>query len=78
MRIGWVPLLIFAGPCHAAPPITSNDFDTFHRLIKPKASETSWARVPWLISLWEARVRAAAEGKPILLWELYGHPLGCT
>jgi hypothetical protein len=29
-------------------------------------------------SLWEARKRAAAEGKPILLWEMDGNPLGCT
>jgi hypothetical protein len=29
-------------------------------------------------SLWEARRKAAAEGKPILLWEMDGHPLGCT
>ena len=29
-------------------------------------------------SLWQARERAAAEGKPILLWEMDGHPLGCT
>jgi hypothetical protein len=31
-----------------------------------------------LTSLWEARQKAAAAGKPILLWEMDGHPLGCT
>ena len=36
-----------------------------------------FAQVPWLTSLWEAREKAAAEGKPILLWEMDGHPLGC-
>ena len=26
----------------------------------------------------EARRLAAQKGKPILLWEMDGHPLGCT
>ena len=33
---------------------------------------------PWLTELWEARTQAAAKGKPILLWEMDGNPLGCT
>ncbi|MDQ3621768.1 MAG: hypothetical protein M3463_04665 [Verrucomicrobiota bacterium] len=59
-----------------APDVES--FRRLHSLIKPKASEESWIRIPWMTSLWEARERAAAEGKPILLWEMDGHPLGCT
>jgi len=53
-------------------------FGRLHSLIKPKSSEESWIQIPWRTSLWEARQRAAAEGKPILLWEMDGHPLGCT
>ena len=62
----------------AAGPISQADFDRLRELIKPAADEASWARVPWKTSLWEARQKAAAEGKPILLWEMDGHPLGCT
>jgi hypothetical protein len=61
-----------------ADPIAVDQFDKLHALIKPAAGEQKWAEVPWLASLWEARRRAAAEGKPILLWEMDGHPLGCT
>ncbi len=73
-----------------AEPIAPNDvpnqleaqlvlrFDRLHSLIKPKAEEEKWTQIPWLTSLWEARKRAAQEGKPILLWEMDGHPLGCT
>ena len=32
----------------------------------------------WLTDLWQARKLAARQGKPILLWEMDGHPLGCT
>jgi hypothetical protein len=62
----------------AAGPISPADFGRLHGLIKPAATEASWVRVPWRTSLWEARQKAAAAGKPILLWEMDGHPLGCT
>ena len=62
----------------ATEPLTPQQFTKLHALIKPGAGEDKWAEIPWLTSLWDARQRAAAEGKPILLWEMDGHPLGCT
>ena len=64
-----------------AKPLTTSDpakFRQLHALIKPKATEENWIQIPWRTGLWEARERAAAQGKPILLWEMDGHPLGCT
>jgi hypothetical protein len=62
----------------AAEPIDPARFEQVHTLIKPKAAEEKWAQIPWMASLWQARQRAAREGKPILLWEMDGHPLGCV
>ena len=70
--------LAVARPAPAAEPVDPKRFDALHRLIKPKASEEKWTQILWMASLWDARVKAAAEGKPILLWEMDGHPLGCT
>jgi hypothetical protein len=67
-----------AGTSRAAQPIDPARFEQLHALIKPGATEEKWAQIPWLASLWEARQRAAREGKPILLWEMDGHPLGCV
>jgi hypothetical protein len=64
-----------------AESLTASDatkFRQLHALIKPKATEENWVKIPWMTGLWEARERAAAQGKPILLWEMDGHPLGCT
>ncbi len=58
--------------------IAPDQFNKLLAVIKPRAGEDRWAEIPWLTSLWQARQRAAAEGKPILLWEMDGHPLGCT
>jgi hypothetical protein len=65
-------------PARGAEPIDASQFERLHSLIKPKAEEEKWAQIPWLASLWEARELAAREGKPILLWEMDGHPLGCV
>ncbi len=71
--------VFFAGlTSFAAEPIPPEKFDKLHALIKPGADDDKWNQIPWLSSLWEARKKAAAQGKPILLWEMDGHPLGCT
>jgi hypothetical protein len=76
--MGAVVAAVAAVPVRAAPPIEPARFEQLHALIKPSAVEEKWAQIPWLASLWEARQRAAREGKPILLWEMDGHPLGCV
>jgi hypothetical protein len=63
---------------HAVEPLTADQFADVQRLIKPTTKEDRWNRIPWQSSLWEARRLAAAKGKPIFLWEMDGHPLGCT
>jgi hypothetical protein len=63
---------------HAHEPLTPEQLTDLQRLIKPSAPEDRWNRIPWRTSLWEARRLAAARGKPIFLWEMDGHPLGCT
>ena len=69
---------LVGGRAPAAEPIPAKEFSRLHALIKPQADEAKWAQIPWQTSLWEARKKAAAEGKPILLWEMDGNPLGCT
>ena len=78
------PLLAFGlalvgGACaSAAEPLRPEQFAEIKTLIKPGDDEDRWAKIPWLTDLWQARKLAARQGKPILLWEMDGHPLGCT
>ena len=85
MRIWFVSsvvVLVFvaapAGLWAKPEPVTPERFKALHSLIKPAAAEEKWAQIPWMSGLWDARQKAAAEGKPILLWEMDGHPLGCV
>ena len=54
------------------PPI--KDFERLQQLIKPAWDESRWLGMNWLTDIWEARQKAAAEGKPILLWSGGGVP----
>ena len=56
--------------------ISPEEFDRLHKSIKPQPGEWAWAEIPWLTDLWEARNRAATEGKPIFVWSTTPHPLG--
>ncbi len=65
-------------PGQAADPISVAQFRKLQAMIKPHADEARWAEIPWLTDLWEARKKAAAEGKPLLVRYANGDPLGCT
>jgi hypothetical protein len=73
-------LLLAAGvvALTAAEPLTKEQVAQIRELVRPSADEDKWDRIPWQTSFWDARKQAAAQGKPILLWEMDGHPLGCT
>jgi hypothetical protein len=59
------------------PLLTADRFETVLRLVKPQDGELRFREIPWLLSVHEARTKAAAEGKPILVWSgSGGAPLG--
>jgi hypothetical protein len=76
--LSFVSLTCASGFLAAAEPIPADQFQALHALVRPAGGEDRWAAIPWRTSLWQARQEAARAGKPILLWEMDGHPLGCT
>ena len=57
--------------------ITDQQFARLHKMLQPPKSEV-WRSIPWKVSLLEAQSLAAREKKPIFIWAMDGHPLGCT
>jgi hypothetical protein len=47
-------------------------------VISPAPEEQAWLSIPWETDLTAARRKAAELNRPIFLWEMDGHPLGCT
>ena len=48
------------------------------RAIEPDDTELSFQKVGWRNQLTLAIDEARQLGRPILLWTMNGHPLGCT
>ena len=53
------------------------EFQKLYELLRPKPAE-KWRTIPWKIDLLEARDLSVKSGKPLFLWSMNGHPLGCT
>lgn len=59
-----------AGLADAGEParLSTEQFEKYHALIKPHAGESRWGEIDWHPNVWEARQKAAREGKPLFLW----------
>jgi len=63
-------VLLSAVSARGDRPVTieAGEFERLHRMLKPQPGESRWMEIDWYPNVWEARRKAAAEGKPILLW----------
>ena len=61
------------------PEIRPGDVARLQAEIRPQPGESPWRDIDWLTSIRSARERAAAEGKPVLVFTAAdGSPLGRT
>ncbi len=59
--------------------IPDREFDRLISEIRPQPGESPWREIPWLTNVTEARQRAIAEDKPIvILTAADGSPLSRT
>ena len=64
------------GVSDAVTELTPAQFVKFHALLRPTAKEMRFGAIPWMFDLWEARKKAAALGKPLLILGASGNPCG--
>lgn len=57
-------------------PLTRVEFLELHKELQP--TDEPWRTIPWKIALLDAQRSAAELKKPIFIWAMDGHPLGCT
>ncbi|MEM7198639.1 MAG: hypothetical protein AAF628_00110 [Planctomycetota bacterium] len=70
-----VPLLLAATA--PAQQLDDRSFDEWRSYIRPAELEP-WRELPWRASLLDAVAEASERNRPVLLWAMSGHPLGCT
>ena len=92
MKTLCIALILFAGiGCRQATTVAPENetsledsvlsdasFAIWRDRILTKEPELLWEKLPWLTTYREGLEQAAAEYKPLLLWVMNGHPLGCT
>lgn len=61
-----------------APEPTAENYRTWLKFIQPDAQEQAYKEIDWRNHFWTAVQEARQLGRPILLWTMNGHPLGCT
>ena len=72
-KLGDVTVPTFA--TKTLPPAT---FKAIHAAVTPAGPGERWTEIPWQPNLVAARRVAARNNRPLLLWIMDGHPLGCT
>ena len=60
------------------PDLQPGDLTAWRSHIRPSPAELDFSVVPWHPSLVSGLRAADEEGRPLLLWLMNGHPLGCT
>lgn len=72
-------LLLWAKEPVAAPYVpNAKNFDRWVKFIRPNSRELSFEQIGWRNQFWPAVQQARELGRPVLLWTMNGHPLGCT
>ena len=73
-------LLFFFGCAKEQKQFTLNDktYNMWQNFIKPTKNELAWAQIPWRSTFYDGLVDSDKYQKPLLLWVMNEHPLGCT
>lgn len=60
------------------PALATEDLARWAEWIRPDPAELAFEELPWLASFAEGLRAAERAEKPLFLWAMNGHPLGCT
>ena len=61
-----------------APVLDDQSFERWRDYVRPQVKEERYLEIPWRESFSIAINEARETDRPILLWTMNGHPLGCT
>ena len=81
METGRMRDAVIPGPIAAqgqVPVLDDQSFELWRDYVRPQAMEESYLEIPWRESFYSAINEARKTDRPILLWAMNGHPLGCT
>ena len=74
---GVAAVVYFASPPSADETIPNDEYRSLLAALPVRPGEEAYTTIPWELNLLDARQKAATERKPLLIWTMDGHPLGC-
>ena len=60
------------------PDLVAEDLEEWRERLLPRVDELAFTEIPWLTSFGAGLREAERQRRPLLLWVMNGHPLGCT
>jgi hypothetical protein len=81
LETGRMRYAVKAGPIAAqgqVPVLDNQSFERWRDYVRPQAKEQCYLEIPWRESFYVAINEARETDRPVLLWAMNGHPLGCT
>jgi hypothetical protein len=64
--------------CIIPQSIDQDSMPAWRNHIAPKSAESRWQAIGWRQTVSDGLRDAAVADRPLLLWLMNGHPLGCT
>ena len=58
--------------------LNEKTYDMWRDYIEPTKLDLAWTGIPWRSSFQEGLIESGMKQKPMLMWAMNGHPLGCT
>lgn len=79
LAILFAPVIVGPVSAEATRPLSAEQVEEHLQMLRPQPGESRWMEIDWYPSIWEARQKAAEEGKPIFIMAASGGapPAGC-
>lgn len=61
-----------------AQPLSDDTFRHWADYLRPSEAECTFQEIDWRLSFPDGIRDSQTLGKPLLLWAMNGHPMGCT
>jgi len=58
--------------------LNEETYGMWREYIEPTEIDLAWTGIPWRSSFQEGLIESSIKQKPMLMWAMNGHPLGCT
>ena len=73
-----LPLLLLGLAASPTEDLDATNFERWRDYLVPAAEDQAWLDVGWETVYWDGVLAAHDAEKPLMIWAMNGHPLGCT